>query len=74
MKVIVEIQMVTIVEVEVDDKYKALARDDNDMTWEDADNLLDLAHVKAKSQLPKGTQFEVKTVKTLQGKCLAEAW
>lgn len=32
MKVTVKVRMTTTVEVDVDDKYKALAKDDNDMT------------------------------------------
>lgn len=72
MKVIVEVRMTTTVKVDVDDKYKALAKDDNDMTWKDVDDLLDLALEEARKQLPGAKSLEVETVKTMQGEILAE--
>lgn len=74
MKVIVEVRMTTTVEVDVDDKYKALAKDDNNMTWQDVDNLLGLSLEGAKKQPPGVNSLKVETVKTKQGKVLAEAW
>lgn len=73
MKVIVEVCMTVPVEVSVDDKYKALVKDDNDMTWKDVDDLLDQALREAQKQFPGVDSLKVETVKTKRGKVLAEA-
>lgn len=72
MKVIVEVCMTVPVEVEVDNKYKALAKDDNNMTWKDVDDLLGLAFDKVSKKLPDADALEVKAVKTMRGELLAE--
>ena len=72
MKVIVEVCMTVPVEVNVDDKYKALVKDDNDMTWKDVDDLLDQALGEAQKQFPGVDSLKVETVKTKRGKVLAE--
>lgn len=72
MKVIVEVRVATAVEVEVDDKYKALAKDDNDMTWEDVNDLLSQASEEAIEKFPDADFVEVKIVKTERGEILAE--
>lgn len=72
MKVILEVRVATTVEVEVDDKYKALAKDDNDMTWEDVNDLLSQASEKASKKFPDADFVEVKIVKTKRGEILVE--
>lgn len=74
MKVIVEVRVATAVEVEVDDKYKALAKDDNDMTWEDVNDLLGQASEEASKKFPDADFVEVKIVKTKRGEILVEDW
>lgn len=74
MKVIVEVRMTVPVEVEVDNKYKALAKDDNDMTWQDVDDLFDLAFDKVSKKLPEADTLEIRSVTTMQGEVLAENW
>lgn len=74
MKVIVEIRVATTVEVEVDNKYKALAKDDNDMTWKDVDDLLEQAAEEASKKFPDANFVEVKTVKSKRGDILVENW
>ena len=73
MKVIVDVCMTVPVEVNVDDKYKALIKDDNDMTWKDVDDLLDQALEEAQKQFPGVDSLKVEAVKTKRGKVLAEA-
>ena len=72
MKVNVEVRMTVPVEIDVDDKYKALAKDDNDMSWKDVDDLFDLAFNKVGKKFPYADTLEIKTVKTARGKLLAE--
>lgn len=72
MKVIVEVRVATTVEVEVDDKYKALAKDDNDMTWEDVNDLLSQTSEEASKKFPDADFVVVNTVKTERGEILAE--
>lgn len=74
MKVIVEIRVTTTVEVEVDNKYKALAKDDNDMTWKDVDDLLEQAAKEARKKFPDANFVEVKAVKSKRGDILVEDW
>lgn len=73
MKVIVKVRMTTTVEVDVDDKYKALAKDDNDMTWQDVDDLFDQAAKEASKKFPDADFIEVKAVKSKQGDILLES-
>ena len=74
MKVIVEVRVATTVEVDVDNKYKALAKDDNDMTWKDVDDLIEQAAEEVSKKFPDADFVEVKIIKSKRGDILVENW